>query len=154
MRRLIILAGPPGAGKSTWAGLFKGTDYFKCSIVSRDNIRFSYLKEGDEYFKYEEKVIEDFYNKIREDLKKYQIVIADATHLTKKSRAPVIKIARELNIDIDIICFMPSLSKCIENNNKREGLRRVPRNKLKKMYFSFEKPMIDEGFKFISWKRS
>lgn len=56
MANLYILAGIAGCGKSTWAREHKAD--FNAEVVSRDNIRFAYMKNDPDfipsidYFKY------------------------------------------------------------------------------------------------------
>ena len=49
MKIIYMLSGPPGSGKSYWAK--KDTkDKIGTCIVSRDDIRFSFLNNSDNYF--------------------------------------------------------------------------------------------------------
>ena len=49
MKIIYMLSGPPGSGKSYWAK--KDTkDKIGTCIVSRDDIRFSFLNDSDNYF--------------------------------------------------------------------------------------------------------
>ena len=50
MSRLIMMCGIPGSGKSTWIQNCKGFIGNDVVVVSRDAIRFSMLKEGEDYF--------------------------------------------------------------------------------------------------------
>ena len=63
---LYISSGLPGAGKSTFLKKIKKEEEV---IISRDEIRFSMLKEGDDYFKYEDRVYDIFISKIVKNLK-------------------------------------------------------------------------------------
>lgn len=47
MNNLYILIGAPGCGKSTWAKEKKALGW---NIVSRDEIRYAYLKNNEEFF--------------------------------------------------------------------------------------------------------
>ena len=47
MGKLFILMGAPGSGKSTWV---KNHMTLNDSYISRDDVRFSMVPEGDEYF--------------------------------------------------------------------------------------------------------
>lgn len=151
MRVLVILCGPPGSGKSTWAKrAYNNSVFHTVTIVSRDDIRFSYLKEGDQYFKYEDKVIEKFYTSISEALSvEDAVVVADATHLTEKSRKSLIELGRKFNAIVYGVYFSTPLKTCRRRNNKRKGKYRVPNSVLKRMYFSFKIPTKKEGFHII-----
>ena len=145
---LIILSGPPGSGKSTFAN--KLGEVRLIYVVSRDNIRFSYLNDEEDYFAHEEKVKKEFYNRIDRLLKQSSaVVVADATNLTKKARKPLIDIGKRNNANIGCIYFSTSLKKCKENNLKRSGREKVPFSVIKKMFFSFEKPTKEEGIDII-----
>ena len=76
---LYISCGVPGSGKSTFLNKIKGKDEV---IVSRDEIRFSLLKPGENYFAHEEEVFRLFCNKIADYIKQGKDVYADATHFT------------------------------------------------------------------------
>lgn len=85
MRKLIILMGIPASGKSTYAKeLLESQE--DVLWVSRDEIRFSKLQKGEDYFAHEYEVIEEFFNSINRGMREYEITVADATHVTWCSR--------------------------------------------------------------------
>ena len=61
MAILYILCGPSGSGKSTWANSDERQDI---AYVSRDNIRLSLLKDGEDYFSHEKEVFKQFVKEI------------------------------------------------------------------------------------------
>ena len=63
MSTLIVLCGAQASGKTHLAKRFAKT-HKNCKIVSRDEIRFSMIKNSDDYFKYEPEVIKRFYGDI------------------------------------------------------------------------------------------
>jgi len=150
--KAYMMIGVPGSGKSTYAkNLIKYINYTdkKRNIVciSRDEIRFSLLKEGDTYFSKENQVYKIFVQKIRENLKAGNDVIIDATHMTWGSRHKMFKNLTNINnLEIIGIWMRTPFSKCIEYNNKREGLTKVPEDTLKNMIEHFEEPELEEGF--------
>jgi hypothetical protein len=82
---------PPGGGKSFEIQIMtsilrdEGLGY---KIVSRDAIRFAMLKDGEDYFKYENEVFNQFINQINDALasESCSYIFIDATHLNEKSR--------------------------------------------------------------------
>ena len=62
-KRVYVLVGPPGSGKSTW--IRERMDPTVDTHISRDNIRFSLLRPGDAYFEVEEKVRRFFFKQIK-----------------------------------------------------------------------------------------
>ena len=83
MADLILVCGCPGSGKTTW---IKNNLTEKDVHISRDKIRFSLIKEGEEYFSHENEVYQIFWNTINEKLKLGFNVFADQTNLTPKAR--------------------------------------------------------------------
>lgn len=146
MNKLFVLIGAPGSGKTTYAKKYLLND--NTVYVSRDEVRFSLLKEGEEYFSREKEVYREFiwkiYNAIQNE---HKDVIADATHLNDKSRA---KLFSSLPLDfskIDVIgvYFNTPLNTCLERNNTRKGTKTyVPDHQVRKMFFSLKKPTYDE----------
>lgn len=150
MSKLMLMCGIPGSGKTTAAKQLMGDNI---KYISRDEIRFSIIKDGDEYFSKETEVFNEYINQINKALKEDYDVIADATHLNKGSRA---KVLNRLTIKPDtIIVTMPcvSLETAIERNNKRTGLAKVPENQIRRMFHQIELPTYEEGidyfFKYI-----
>lgn len=88
MSALYILCGIPGSGKSTWARKIVneyGND--KVAWVSRDKIRFDLVKPEEEYFSRETEVMDKFVAEIQNAIEDHiPFILADATHLTRKSR--------------------------------------------------------------------
>lgn len=141
-KRLYVMMGAPGSGKSFAARQL--SKELNCDIVSRDDVRFGLIKEGDEYFSQENRVFDSFCWQIRSSLLGSGKCIADATHLTLASRKKLLN-----KIDVDdlkvTICYIKTpLSMCLERNNHRTGLRYVPESVIKRMYYSIEEPVIGE----------
>ena len=143
---LIMMMGPAGCGKSHLAKKIEDT-HEDCIIVSRDDIRFALLKPGEEYFAHEKEVERLFYQTISDMLLIHKYVIADATHVTSKSR----------NRFFDKV-KIPSKTKTIgvwveadettaqKQNETRTGLRKVPSEAISRMYKYKVSPTQDEPF--------
>jgi predicted kinase len=148
-QRLFMMVGAPGTGKSTFVLNNMKEDFI---YISRDEIRYSFLEEGDDYFAKERKVFNEFILRINEAIMwdDYPNIIIDATHLTKASRAKVLK--RLATVDeIRAIVMTTPLEVALERNAKREGRTRVPDDVIKSMYNSFELPTKEEGFDSIAY---
>ena len=115
---LYISCGLPGAGKSTF---LKKTALPSEIIVSRDEIRYSLLKEGEPYFQHEIEVAKLFYAKIAENLSKGKNVYADATHLNNYSRSKLLGQLEPYNLDFNIeVIFLMFLFMFVLNVMKNE----------------------------------
>ncbi len=141
-KNLWLLAGCPGSGKSYWVAQQSGT------VISRDQIRFSLLKEGDEYFSKEQEVKRQFLKAINEAMARGdENVYVDATHLNRFSRDWVrdrIVINSEYNINC--IAFDVPLFTCLTQNAQRTGRANVPDTAIKDMYNRFVIPTKEEHF--------
>ena len=146
MSKLYILCGPSGSGKSTWASTFSGTIMKTCSHVSRDDIRFSIVKENEDYFSHEKEVFKVFVKTIANTIMSGFDCIADATHLNMFSRCKLIQALDMYTTDYEIVyvVFNVDADTCVERNKAREGRRNVPENIIRNMCRDFRMPTMDE----------
>ena len=146
MSKLFLMMGAPGSGKSYWA---RNHMNIKDKYISRDEIRFSFLKDEDEYFARENEVFDEFIKQINNSLIIYDNVFADATHLNFASRNKTIS---RINVPVDeinVVFLDTPLDICIERNAKREGRKFVPETVIKNMYRSIKFPEKEEGIKNV-----
>ena len=137
-KKVWILSGCPGSGKTTWA---KEQIAEKGGVhCSRDEIRFSLLKEGEDYFSHEDEVVRIWTEKVHQAILSPDAgdVYIDATHLTEKSRAKVINSLPTTNYIIIIVFFDIPLETCLERNEQREGRAKVPRSVIRRMHASYD----------------
>lgn len=147
---LYILCGLPGCGKSTWAQNRLKKNYGKpdpiWDYVSRDQVRFSIVKEEEDYFSKEKQVFYEYVKRIVDSLENNYVLntIADATHLNEVSRDKLIsaikKMRPNLNFDIVMVYFDIPIEVCQFRNEKRTGRARVPENVINRMAATFEFP--------------
>lgn len=146
---IYVMCGVPGCGKSTWAR--KNAKPGHSAIISRDRIRFDMLSPNDDYFKYEDEVLEQFYKQINMAIESPWVdeIYVDATHLTEKARNQLLD-----NIDVFaatelvMVWFNISLETCLERNAQRTGRALVPEKAIRNMYKSFQQPIYDEKYEY------
>lgn len=138
MPRLFIMCGLPASGKSTFAQQFIRDNDIR--YVSRDEIRFSMVKENEKYFSREKEVFRKFAGTIAQTLVDGFDVIADATHLNRISRDKLIRAIDQYTTEYTItyIVLETSLETCMERNALREGRARVPDSVMKSMAENWE----------------
>lgn len=138
-KHLWLLVGAPGSGKSTWAKQQDGI------WISRDNVRFSMLKEGDHYFDHEDEVFSTFCDEIRKALlnTENKDVYADASHLNWKSRRKLLDNIPLDGVEVGAVVFKTPLNICFERNDTRTGHANVPHSVIRRMYYSFQHPKND-----------
>lgn len=150
MSKLYIMVGIPGSGKSYY--LKKITNDNNTLVVSRDEVRFSLISNGDEYFSKEKQVFKEFVHQIQKGLNAGKDVYADATHLNGVSRLKLMNALSLDDIEIIPIVMKTPLEICLERNSHREGRAKVPESVIKNMYFSMVDPANDE--KHMDYKYS
>lgn len=155
MNKIVMVAGAPGSGKSTWIKQQIRKSNKECVHISRDEIRFSLLKENDDYFAREKEVFKNFVNKIQHEIDTGDLktIYVDATHLNKKSRAKVLNRLNLKDSILEIVWFDVPLKICLIRNAKRTGRAFVPEETIADMFLSMEPPTEDEAkiIKFIKW---
>ena len=151
MNKLYVLIGCPGSGKSYFAT--HSHNLQDAIYVSRDDVRLSMISDTDKYFSKEDDVYDKFVQIIADNLNSGKDVIADATHLTYKSRKLLFNTikAKYPNLKYKAIAIVmeTSLKTSIEQNATRTGRRNVPNDVIKSMYNRFQFPLTKEGFSQI-----
>ena len=150
-KRLYLLSGPAGCGKSTWAK----TQVEKNGgiWISRDAIRFDIIEtRGGDYFDYEDEVFNLFISTIQGAINNPigTNIYVDATHLNKKARDNVLN---RLNLDlldeVNCVYFDVSAAVAIKRNEARTGLAHVPPTVIRNMAAAHTLPKEDEHFTHI-----
>ena len=146
---IIMLVGVPGSGKSTYAQeTIKELEAENHTVayISRDKIRFNALEPNDLYFDKEKAVFNEFIRQINQAIEDgFEYVIIDATHVSPVSRAKVLKRVRAPSyVVLNIMVMNCSLETCIERNEKRTGIYRVPVSAIENMYKNFVYPTTEE----------
>lgn len=146
-RKVFLLCGIPASGKSTWARNFFDAN-LTANWVSRDKIRFSLLKDGEDYFAHESEVWQKFVNRCVNSIENFEYTIVDQINLNWASRRKIIKaiqdgISGAYDYEIIPVYFLTDYDTCVKRNYKRKGRRRVPEYQMKRMRDSFTHPEFD-----------
>jgi predicted kinase len=146
-KTLYIMCGAPGSGK-TWFAKNKLMKDSNWDYISRDEVRFSIVKNDEEYFSHETAVFNQFVEKIAVALEwGNDNIIADATHLNWGSRRKLLQ-ALVAYYPIEILDIIPvvieaKLEDILERNKLRDGRARVPEETIRRMYRNISDPMKD-----------
>ena len=138
-KRVWLLSGLPGSGKSTWAKRqleTKGGFW-----ASRDAVRFSMVGEDEPYFCREDEVFNEWIRQIHEALGNPLIedIYIDATHLNDRSREKTLSRLPKENIrEITNVIFTTPIKVCLERNQQRSGRAVVPDDVILNMAKSFK----------------
>ena len=148
-KKLYILVGCPGLGKSTWIKNHLHTFDGYTSVISRDNIRFLLTPENEGYFSREKDVFKKYIEDIKDGLEYCDNTIADATHLNEASRSKLLRaLGQSLrNVEVNAIVIRGSLETALSQNENRIGTRAyVPQTVVRRMFNQFTMPTFEEGF--------
>ena len=154
MNYLIMFCGIPGSGKSTEARrMTRSLTARGITIehISRDELRFSMISDESEYFSKEKEVFNKFVEKMNNSLNKNDCTIIDATHISKASRAKILRRVEDpTNVRLLILYLTTPLDVCMRQNDLRTSRERVPHEVIEKMAKQFEEPTEKEfvGFGF------
>lgn len=145
-KTLWLMCGVPGVGKSWFAKnrlMRPGWVY-----ISRDEIRFSIVKNEEEYFSHEKEVFHKFVDRIASTLIwDADDVVADATHLNWGSRRKLMEALKRYafmeNIQIIPVVVTASLKTILARNRLRNGRERVPEDVIRRMLGRMCDPELD-----------
>ena len=131
MSELIMTVGLPGSGKTTWAKQQEGY-----TVFSSDDIREELGANAKN-----DKVFKALHNKIKLALSEGKNCIYDATNIASKKRRHALK-----NFDCKktAMVFVEPFD-IIREQNEARG-RSVPPEVIRKMLFSWQTPILQEGF--------
>ena len=147
-KTLWIMCGVPGSGK-TWFAKNKLSRGSGWGYVSRDSIRFSIIKDNEDYFSHEDEVFETFVKTIvfMINYEGTNNIIADATHLNWSSRRKLLNaLSKEIdmgNVDVIPVFMEVKMKDILERNNLREGRAQVPEKTIYDMYNRMSNPERD-----------
>lgn len=154
MNYLIMFCGVPGSGKSTEARRMArslAARNITVEYVSRDELRFSMISDKNEYFSKEKEVFSKFVEKMNNSLNKNDCTIIDATHISKASRAKILRrVENPANVRLLVLYLTTPIDVCMQQNDLRTGMEQVPHEVIEKMAKQFEDPTEKEftGFGF------
>jgi predicted kinase len=159
-RHIIVMAGLPGNGKSTWVKQFRKLNPYYY-IVSRDSIRESIYGTYGFNKKDENLVHQLWMNYIKTLLKSNKNIIVDDTNVVSKNRKKMIKdITRHWGVKkeykIDCYYFAPNPEENLINRMKdsRNVSKDVWEDVINRMNSQWTTPSEEEGFsevKELKW---
>lgn len=154
MNYLIMFCGVPGSGKSTEACRMAGSLAARgiaVEHISRDELRFSMISDESEYFSKEKEVFSKFVEKMNNSLNKNDCTIIDATHISKASRAKILRrVENPDSVRLLVLYLTTPIDICMRQNDLRTGMGWVPHEVIERMAKQFEDPTEKEftGFGF------
>lgn len=159
-QELRVMVGIPASGKSTWAEAEARRleeEHKTVAIISRDAVRFSMLKDGEDYFAHEDEVFEEFIRQVNECMELgIDVVFVDATHISPGSRFKLLsRLVPDPNTHLVFDVMNTPVAECLNRNMNRKGKARVPNSAIRNMVRGFRAPTISEfpdtmGFKDIT----
>lgn len=153
MRKLIILRGAMGAGKSTFIKENHLENYTLCPDTFRlflhaPEMTSEYTEKIPQYDN--QKVWSLLYYFLEERMKKGEFTIIDAVHAYKEDFSMYKKLAEKYRYRTFVIDFTKiPIEEVLKRNQTREGYKIVPENSIKRVYKAFEKEEIPKNFQII-----
>jgi predicted kinase len=136
--RMVVLAGLPGSGKSTYV------ERLGAPALSSDRIR-GLLADDETDQTIHDRVFQTVRYLLRQRIEIGRpVTYIDATNLTIEDRRPYLEMGRAHGCEVEAVFFDVPLDVCRERNALRR--RVVPEDALAKMAAKLEPPTVQEGF--------
>lgn len=140
--KVILLVGLPGSGKTHYV------EEMRAPALSSDELR-RVLSDDPENQTIHRRV----FGVLRELLKHRielgrPVTYIDATNLTPSERRPYLKMAEQLDCDIEAVFFDVPIEECQRRNRLRH--RVVPEEVIQHMAERLVRPSVDEGFSSVT----
>jgi protein phosphatase len=142
---LVVLCGPAGSGKSTFAA----RHFAPSQIVSSDECR-ALVSDDPTDQSVSGHAFELMHYIIGKRLRLGRLTVADATHLKRIERKPLISLTRRFAFNSALIVFDIPLELCLARNKRRE--RVIPEDALRLQYDLAQrvcKQVSEEGLDYI-----
>lgn len=153
MRTLLILRGCMGSGKSKFIKDNGLTNY----TISADDLRllFHSPKMNEDggmsiSSRADKQVWDTLYVLLENRMKNGDFTIIDATHKNQKSVSKYIELAEKYRYNCYQVNIEASLQECIERNNMREEIRRVPVSEIERAYEILQTNKLPSKFKEVT----
>jgi len=138
---LIVLVGPPGSGKTTWARRHGAGAVH----ISQDGLIDAITPHGFNH------IYRPIYREAedaiaRAALQAGQTIIVDRTNRTRAHRERWLQLAREAPCPALAVVMSTPESLCRERNARRDAISRLSEERMERMFAALEPVQSDEGF--------
>lgn len=140
-QKLLMLKGLPASGKTTYAKELEKQGWAR---VNKDDLRKDFFP--DYSFKNEKDVIYMEDCDIIAELRLKQNVVVDDTNFNPRHQERLEKIAKDLDVDFEVLFIDTPLEDCIKNNKKRAN--NVPMEAILSMHRKYIAPYRDEKHEY------
>ncbi len=143
MKKVYVMVGIPGSGKSTW---IKNQNSDWC-VISPDQI----LEERYNYEWTPERAAEGWavsFQRFGAELLKGTTIVWDATFTSEIMRSSVLHISKGAGYQVEAVFCDTDLSICKDRNQIRDR-EPVPDSTIDRMYATLSPPTVDEGFDIV-----
>lgn len=142
MKRLIMMVGIQGSGKSTWVNKNKGAK----EVISLDTIKEEVAGTLENYYQnekeYKSEVNKEFQSRLSKAQAGEDSIIIDNMNLSRRKRRAIYDQFKNKGFEVEIVWMHKPLEVCIENDSKREGAKRLGRDIITDAYKWVEVPRL------------